>query len=178
MTAPKDNGVPKPRLNPFEQLANMCLALGSAKNKPEAMARLGACQKMIAGLSEGFRIQSERIGHLTNVLLMATQGSIRELALNVEGETEAYLFNDSEGKPVYVVDPLRGLLLITPDHVDPIVVTVKMKDGSEKEIIVEHFETEAERQVAVGERCENHEFGADGTVCLQCGWQAPVIAPP
>jgi hypothetical protein len=133
-----------PPQTPFQALAQMILGLGAARTKQEAMARLAACQKLLHGIEQAFGIQSQKMGHLQNVLLAMTEGEFRHLSLNIEGDVEGYVFTDSEGKPVWVVDASRGMVLITPEHVEPIVVTVKMKDGTEKKIEINHLGNEEE----------------------------------
>lgn len=139
----KNNGA-GPGPDPFDQLANMIVGLASAKKNNESMARLSAAQRMVQAIRQGFALQSEKIAHLQTVLVRATKGDIRRLSLNVEGDASHYAFTDSEGKPVYVVDPMRGLILITPETVEPIVVDIEMKDGTKKRIEVRHEGSEAE----------------------------------
>ena len=146
----KNNGA-GPGPDPFDQLANMIVGLASAKTNKESMARLSGAQRMVQAIRQGFAMQSEKIGHLQNVLVNVTKGEIRRLSLNVEGDAAHYAFTDSEGKPVYVVDPMQGLVLITPETVEPIIVDIEMKDGTKKRVEVRHEGSEAEESLFTAE---------------------------
>ena len=125
-------------VDPFARMSDLQLQLAAARNKMQAMAILSECQRLNGAIKQAFVQQAQKRQIIERVLIAETKGEIRHLKLGIDGDVSTVTFHGSDGEPISVVDPEQGLLLITPRTVEPVVVTARMADGSEKTIVVEH----------------------------------------
>lgn len=140
----QNNGLPKANgrtpKSPFQQLSDMIMGLASARTKQEAMARLTGCQRLLGAIEVGFEAQSHKVARLQQFVLDETKGEIRRLTFNVDqpDQVTGYEFVDSAGAAVMVMDPQAGAILVTPETVEPVIVTIHRKDGTKEVITVAH----------------------------------------
>lgn len=133
--------------DPFQALSDLIMSLATARTKQEAMARLSGCQRLIQLSRQVFVERSRQVGQLRTVLLRATEGTVRVCAIDVKGkEPTSYVFTDSVGEPVWVIDATAGELLITPETVEPIIVEITMRDGTVERVEMKHLGNEADQE--------------------------------